>query len=99
MQLKDISDELIYWAIEEKERVNNAAFEKWVPGYTTAPMMEKLELMLMTTGDPLRPEHKEVPDMLPQFPEKLVWRKMEKMVDQDKLEYGTSIRGAWRVKD
>lgn len=99
MQLKDIPDELIYWAIKEKNRKNEEAYEQWVPGYNTAPLNERLELLMLTNGDPLRPESKNVPDMLPQFPEKLVWKKMEKMCDQDKLEYGTSIRSAWIVGD
>lgn len=88
---------MIYDAIDARNKHNDEAYENWVPGFTTAPLGEKMDLLLATIGDPLRPEPKDVPYFLPQFPEKLVWKKMEKMVDQGKLEYGTSIRSAWKV--
>jgi len=37
------------------------------------------------------------PDYL-KYPEKLVLAKMDKMCDEDKLEYGVSLRTAWIVE-
>jgi len=37
-------------------------------------------------------------DFLPNYPVKVVLNKMQKMVDQGKIDYGVSLRTAW-IKD
>jgi hypothetical protein len=97
MQVKDISDEQIYKAIRLRKKENEDAWEKRVPGYKTLTTMERIKIAAMALTDPKAPNSKLVPDYFPGVSEKLIYRKMEKMVDQGKLEYGTSIRSAWIV--
>lgn len=43
-------------------------------------------------------ENKDLPftyEAFPQWPEKLIYRKMEKLVDKGYLEYGVSLRTSW----
>lgn len=96
MQVKDITDEMIYSAIRAKNKYNAEQWERRIPGYSKATLLEKIKVSAMALGDPKAPKNKLVTAFI-DAPEKLVYRKMEKMVDQGKLDYGTSLRTAWIV--
>lgn len=97
MQVKDITDEAIYDAIRKRKKENEEAWERRVPGYKNASILERLKVASMAMSDPKAPKIKQVVDYFPGVNEKVIYRKMEKMVEQDKLEYGTSLRTAWIV--
>lgn len=103
VQVKDITDEMIYEAIDKKKQAYENYKRQCITDYDQLSEHEKmlagLHLARLRLGGmkgmPEYPD-KDVWDYI-DAPFKVVWRKMEKMVDQDKLEYGTSLRTAWRV--
>lgn len=104
VQVKDITDEMIYEAIDKKNEAYENYKRQCITDYDQLTDSQKMQaglylMQLRLSGMKGMPEYpdKNVWDYI-DAPFKVVWRKMEKMVDQNKLEYGTSLRTSWRVE-
>ena len=80
-QIKDISDEDIYIAIRKSIKHYMENRFKFPVPFTDNAILK-----------PTFP-----PDYLQKYPERLVLAKMQKMVDEGKLECGVTLRTAWIV--
>lgn len=102
MQVKDITDEMIYAAIRQNKTDRKAVMRSAITDWDELDSWEKLRASIALVQLEIRgmkgvPRHDKFCYDYIDAPVKVVLRKMEKMVDQGKLEYGTSLRTAWIV--
>lgn len=102
MKRADITDEMIYSAIRRNKSDRESILRSAITDYDNLDTFQKalagvyLAQMRMAGVKDVPTHDKDVFDYI-DAPAKVVIRKMEKMVDEGKLEYGTSLRTAWIV--
>jgi len=99
MQVKDITDEQVYTAIRTAKQMYEDRMKSLITNWDKLSSTERIQasgqlLQMKFAGaniDLNVPAWHELIDA----PFKVVWRKGEKMVDEGKLNYGTSLNTAW----
>lgn len=102
IQVKDITDEMVYAAIRKCRAHSEAMYARYITDYFDLTPRQKalvpvhIAALKMRGMQGINLQYKYPYDFI-KAPAKVTLAKMAKMVDQGKLSYGVSLRTAWIV--